>query len=262
MPAKTKSAIDFIAGDEALNRNDDFLYTLFVPARAHLAFPCFDQPDLKARYKLALEIPPDWRAVANGAETEALSPSGKSAQRVVHFAETQPLPTYLFAFAAGKFQVETAVRDGRSFRMFHRETDCEESGAQPRGDLRSARARSSVAGRLHRDQISVGQVRFRADSVFPIRRHGARRRDLLQRVQSDAGRIGDAEPDARPRQHHRSRDRAHVVRRPGDHALVQRRVDEGSDGQLHGGQDREPVVSERESSARIPVRALPGRLRR
>ena len=50
-------AIDFVAGDEALNRSDDFLYTLFVPARAHLAFPCFDQPDLKARYTLTLTVP-------------------------------------------------------------------------------------------------------------------------------------------------------------------------------------------------------------
>ena len=31
--------IDFTAGDEALNRNPEFLYTLFVPARAHLTFP-------------------------------------------------------------------------------------------------------------------------------------------------------------------------------------------------------------------------------
>ena len=109
-------AIDFIAGDESLNRNDDYLYTLFVPARAHLAFPCFDQPNLKARYKLTLEIPAGWQAVGNGAEQAA-------ATGVVHFAETEPLPSYLFAFAAGKFKVETAERDGRTFHMFHRETD-------------------------------------------------------------------------------------------------------------------------------------------
>ncbi len=42
--------IEFDAGDASLNRNDDFLYTIFVPARAHEAFPCFDQPDLKARW--------------------------------------------------------------------------------------------------------------------------------------------------------------------------------------------------------------------
>ncbi|MBZ5610918.1 MAG: hypothetical protein LAP38_21855 [Acidobacteriia bacterium] len=116
-------SIEFVAGDESLNRNADFLYTLFVPARARLAFPCFDQPDLKGRYKLTLEIPSDWRAVANGAEEGPPAPAPDAQRQVIRFAETQPLPTYLFAFAAGNFQVETAQRNGRTFRMFHRETD-------------------------------------------------------------------------------------------------------------------------------------------
>jgi aminopeptidase N len=112
--------ITFTAGNASLNRNPDFLYTLFVPARAHLAFPCFDQPSLKARYALTLAIPADWRVVANGAETGR----DREGERVtVRFAETNPLPTYLFAFAAGQFSVETAERNGRTFRMFHRETD-------------------------------------------------------------------------------------------------------------------------------------------
>lgn len=112
--------ISFLAGNESLNRNDDFLYALFVPARAHYAFPCFDQPSLKARYSLTLDLPAAWQATANGAETGRDTAKGRS---VVRFAETQPLSTYLFAFAAGKFQVETAERNGRTFRMFHRETD-------------------------------------------------------------------------------------------------------------------------------------------
>ena len=109
-------AIDFVAGDESLNRSDEFLYTLFVPARAHLAFPSFDQPNLKARYTLSLTVPPGWEAVANGAER------GRT-RGTIHFVETEPLPTYLFGFVAGKFSVETATRNGREFRMFHRETD-------------------------------------------------------------------------------------------------------------------------------------------
>ncbi len=112
--------IAFLAGDDSLNRNDDFLYTLFVPARAHFAWPCFDQPDLKARYSLTLDVPSGWQAVANGVELERAT-SGVTT--TVRFAETQPISTYLFAFAAGKFRVEIAERNGRTFRMFHRETD-------------------------------------------------------------------------------------------------------------------------------------------
>jgi aminopeptidase N len=112
--------IVFRAGDEALNRNPEFLYSLFVPARAHLVFPCFDQPDLKARFTLELVVPADWQAIANAAETTRSA----SADRVrIRYAETLPIPTYLFAFAAGKFKVETAGRNGRTYRMFHRETD-------------------------------------------------------------------------------------------------------------------------------------------
>ena len=116
--------VEFLSGDEALNRDDEFLYTLFVPARAQLAFPCFDQPDLKARFTLSLEVPASWQAVANGQEVEAAGQAAASPGRKrVRFAETQPLPTYLFAFVTGRFSVETGMRNGRSIRLFHRETD-------------------------------------------------------------------------------------------------------------------------------------------
>jgi len=110
----------FTAGDDALNRNDEFLYTLFVPARARLAFPCFDQPDLKARYTLHLNVPAGWQAVSNGAERMRRTEASAVA---IDFAETLPLPTYLFSFVAGRFTVETATRAGRDLRIFHRETD-------------------------------------------------------------------------------------------------------------------------------------------
>src|SRR5205085_11616132 len=117
---ENRVVIEFDAGDAPLNRNDEYLYTIFVPARAHEAFPCFDQPDLKARWTLSLEVPDGWEALGNGAETSKTSRDGRTR---VAFAETQPLPTYLFAFAAGKFSVERAERNGRAMRMFHRETD-------------------------------------------------------------------------------------------------------------------------------------------
>lgn len=117
---RNELAFEFVAGDLPLNRAADFLYTLFVPARAHLAFPSFDQPDLKARYTLTLDVPAQWEAVANGKATRT---AAVARRRRVQFAETEPLPTYLFGFAAGKFSIETATRNGRVLRMLHRETD-------------------------------------------------------------------------------------------------------------------------------------------
>jgi aminopeptidase N len=111
---------DFVAGDEPLNRGDDFMYSLFVPARASLAFPCFDQPDLKARWQLTLQVPQDWSAVSNARASGRVATGGDTN---LVFDETEPLPTYLFTFAAGRFAVETKTIDGRAFRMFHRETD-------------------------------------------------------------------------------------------------------------------------------------------
>ena len=113
--------IAFTAGDEALNRNDEFLYSLFVPARASQAFPCFDQPDIKGSLSLTLEIPAAWAAVSNAPEI-GRETAGRSRRRCGS-ARRAALPTYLFGFAAGKFSVERGERNGRAFHMYHRETD-------------------------------------------------------------------------------------------------------------------------------------------
>jgi aminopeptidase N len=113
--------VDVVAGDPPLNRQDDFLYTLFVPARASATFPCFDQPNLKGVWALTLLLPGDWSAVAN-APLAREEPVDKG-RRMLVFEATEPLPTYLVAFAAGRFSAEREERDGRTFRMLHRETD-------------------------------------------------------------------------------------------------------------------------------------------
>ncbi|WP_373064002.1 M1 family metallopeptidase [Gemmatimonas sp.] len=75
-----------------------YLYTLLVPSDANLLFPCFDQPDLKAKVRLSLTTPAAWRALANGAQIGADTAGALVTHR---FAETQRLSTYLIAFAAG-----------------------------------------------------------------------------------------------------------------------------------------------------------------
>ena len=112
--------IEFTAGDGSLNRQPDFLYTLFVPDRARVAFPLFDQPNLKARFRLQLDVPAAWRAVANGS---AASREVHGDRATLTFTETAPISSYLFAFAAGAFEVEEAERNGRRMAMYHRETE-------------------------------------------------------------------------------------------------------------------------------------------
>ena len=112
--------LEFLAGDRSLNRNADYLYSLFVPDRARTVFPCFDQPDLKGRFSLALEVPAGWEAVANGPECRT-ELSGD--RKTIVFRETPPLSTYLFAFAAGVWQKDTRDRDGKPVSVFYRETD-------------------------------------------------------------------------------------------------------------------------------------------
>jgi aminopeptidase N len=77
----------------------DYLYTLLVPADANALFPCFDQPDLKARVTLALTTPRGWTALANGALADSTASPRATTFR---FRETEPLSSYLVAFAAGR----------------------------------------------------------------------------------------------------------------------------------------------------------------
>ncbi len=114
--------VAFTPQDQSLNRRDDFLYTLLVPDRARTLFPCFDQPDLKARFVLTLDVPAAWTAVANGAVADIDSTS-LAGRRRVSFRQTAPIPTYLFSFVCGRFSQYTEQREGRSVSMFHRETD-------------------------------------------------------------------------------------------------------------------------------------------
>ncbi len=117
---RNRISISFNIDNQSLNRRDDFLYTLLVPDRARTLFPCFDQPDMKATYRLTLRVPNRWVAVSNTAvESEVESDE----YREITFAPTEPLSTYLFSFVAGELQ-QTTYDDGKHrFTAYYRETD-------------------------------------------------------------------------------------------------------------------------------------------
>ena len=99
------------AAGKAITRYEDkddgseYFYTLFVPMDASMAFPCFDQPDLKGKFALTVEHPAGWRVIANTAGAEVDGTHTK-------FAETRPISTYLFAFATGPFAEVQAKHGG------------------------------------------------------------------------------------------------------------------------------------------------------
>ena len=56
----------------------EYLYTQFEPYSAHRLFPCFDQPDLKATYRVSVSAPAEWAVVSAGAELELPGPARRT----------------------------------------------------------------------------------------------------------------------------------------------------------------------------------------
>jgi aminopeptidase N len=120
----------------------EYVYTLLVPADASSVFPCFDQPDLKARFELSVTAPAHWRVIANGAE-EHTNIDGASATTL--FATTAPISTYLFAFAAGPF---AELKDEHSAtRLFVRASRLERARQEAGEVLRLTRLGSAFFAR-------------------------------------------------------------------------------------------------------------------
>jgi aminopeptidase N len=138
----------------------EYVYSLFVPSDASTVFPCFDQPDLKARFALTLDLPSAWDAVSNAPAADV---QVGDAQKRMRFRTTDPISTYVFAFAAGPFETFD-------------ERDAEGLGPRPETRLfvrksRIARARkeSYEVLKLHRQAID-----FFADYFgfpFPFAKH-------------------------------------------------------------------------------------------
>ncbi len=90
--------------------------TQFEATDARRAFPCWDEPDLKAVFAVTLEVADGLTALSNASE---LSRTPLDGGRVaVRFADTMKMSTYLVAFIVGPLEVTAPVDvDGTPLRV-------------------------------------------------------------------------------------------------------------------------------------------------
>jgi aminopeptidase N len=85
----------------------DLVFTAF--ATSHW-LPCNDRPDDRATFRLVVVTPERFRVVASGDEVHE---SVRDGQRTTEWRQNQPIPTFVFGFAAGLFQYQSR-REGKT----------------------------------------------------------------------------------------------------------------------------------------------------
>lgn len=94
--------------------NKDYLYTQFEPAMAMKVFAGFDQPDLKATYKVSVKAPERYTVILN----EAVERTDNGDGTATWTTEIDyPLSTYLIAICAGEFERVSDTYDAGDGRV-------------------------------------------------------------------------------------------------------------------------------------------------
>ena len=95
----------------AKDGEDHFMFsTHFEACDARQAFPCFDEPNLKATFDFEIEIPEDQVALSNMPEKSVVPGKGKNGYKVVSFEQTPIMSTYVsFATAVISSDTDTEI---------------------------------------------------------------------------------------------------------------------------------------------------------
>jgi aminopeptidase N len=98
-----------------------YLYSDLETFDAHRVYACFDQPDLKATFELAVTAPSGWQVVSNMAAGSDPEPAGGGAARW-HFLPSPVMSTYITAVAAGPYHVARDEYDGIPLGVYCRQS--------------------------------------------------------------------------------------------------------------------------------------------
>lgn len=100
--ARYKPTVEPAQGTPNDKDNHYMFSTQFEACDARRAFPCFDEPNLKASFELDVEIPEHLVALSNMPEKSSEKGS-KPGLKVVSFEKSPVMSTYLYAWAVGDF---------------------------------------------------------------------------------------------------------------------------------------------------------------
>lgn len=93
-----KYSTDSLGMHRVTFEGNDYVFTQMEAMYARRAFPLFDEPSFKIPYTMAIEAPAGLTVIAN---TPVASESQDNGWQRVEFLQTQPLPSYLLAYAVG-----------------------------------------------------------------------------------------------------------------------------------------------------------------
>jgi aminopeptidase N len=101
-----------------LNTGNVYLYSNFEPYNANKMYPHFDQPDIKASYRLSVLAPTSWQVISALRESK-ITPKDK--QQLWEFPQTAPISSYIFPLHAGPYAVWEDNSGSVPLRLFARQ---------------------------------------------------------------------------------------------------------------------------------------------
>lgn len=118
----TRSIVGFYKSsyiNSITNKSSSIATTKFEPVAARRAFPCFDEPNIKAEYTVHLVHRPEYTALSNMPANKTIVWSRDSSLRVTRFERSVKMSTYLVCFIVCDFKyLENKSTTGTKVRLY------------------------------------------------------------------------------------------------------------------------------------------------